>query len=114
MLSYIWPKDNRSVRRRVIYSLGLLVAAKTLNVQVVIDFLIDFELENWFKSWQTWYCDSSLNVIHRMTVELTVPVSIIESSFCKFKLDLLTSEGKCEKLMPCPHYVVSINCLVMA
>uniref|UniRef100_H2XQT6 Iron-sulfur clusters transporter ABCB7, mitochondrial n=1 Tax=Ciona intestinalis TaxID=7719 RepID=H2XQT6_CIOIN len=34
MSSYIWPKDNSLVRRRVVLSLSLLVSAKLLNVQV--------------------------------------------------------------------------------
>jgi len=34
MMSYIWPKENKEVRRRVKYSLGLLLTAKVLNVQV--------------------------------------------------------------------------------
>eukprot|EP00249_Psilotum_nudum_P019399 c27231_g1_i1 orf=391-2952(+) len=34
LVSYIWPKDNPDFRRRVMASLGLLVAGKVLNVQV--------------------------------------------------------------------------------
>jgi len=34
MLGYIWPKNNPSVRARVVLSLLLLVGAKVLNIQV--------------------------------------------------------------------------------
>lgn len=34
MMSYIWPKDNSLIRRRVCLSVALLVGAKTLNVGV--------------------------------------------------------------------------------
>ncbi|BFZ57459.1 Iron-sulfur clusters transporter atm1, mitochondrial [Savitreella phatthalungensis] len=34
MSRYLWPKNNRSVKTRVVVSLGLLVAGKLLNVQV--------------------------------------------------------------------------------
>lgn len=49
MWSYIWPKDNRPVRRRVVSSLGLLVAAKALNVQVGLNFLATL-LHDYFKT----------------------------------------------------------------
>ncbi|RZC34840.1 ATP-binding cassette sub-family B member 7, mitochondrial, partial [Asbolus verrucosus] len=34
MLQYIWPKDNKTVRDRVTFAVGLLIAAKVLNVTV--------------------------------------------------------------------------------
>ncbi|KFM65308.1 ATP-binding cassette sub-family B member 7, mitochondrial, partial [Stegodyphus mimosarum] len=34
MFSYIWPKDNSEIRKRVVISLGLLVGAKLLNIEV--------------------------------------------------------------------------------
>lgn len=34
MMSYVWPKDNDLIRRRVCLSLGLLVGAKALSVSV--------------------------------------------------------------------------------
>ena len=34
MISYIWPKDDPGVRRRVKLAVGLLVAAKLLNISV--------------------------------------------------------------------------------
>lgn len=34
MLSYVWPRNNKKVRARVVTSLGLLIGAKLLNVQV--------------------------------------------------------------------------------
>lgn len=50
--SYIWPKDDRGVKIRVVAALGLLVMGKLLNVQVpfffkdIIDKLnVDFPVE---------------------------------------------------------------------
>ena len=34
MIAYIWPKDDPGVRRRVKIAVGLLVAAKLLNISV--------------------------------------------------------------------------------
>ena len=34
MISYIWPKDQPSTRNRVKLAVGLLVAAKLLNISV--------------------------------------------------------------------------------
>ena len=34
MLSYIWPKGNSSVKRRVVFAMALLVGAKLLNISV--------------------------------------------------------------------------------
>lgn len=34
MMSYIWPKDDAMIRKRVLLSMGLLVGAKALNVCV--------------------------------------------------------------------------------
>lgn len=34
MMSYIWPKDDEMIRKRVMLSMGLLVGAKVLNVGV--------------------------------------------------------------------------------
>lgn len=34
MMSYIWPKDDEMIRKRVMISLGLLVGSKVLNVCV--------------------------------------------------------------------------------
>lgn len=53
MWSYIWPKDNRPVRRRVVSSLGLLVVAKALNVQVGLNFLATL-LHDYFKTFSNY------------------------------------------------------------
>lgn len=44
MLSYVWPRDNPSLRRRVVIALGLLVGSKLLNVQVpfILKQTVDF------------------------------------------------------------------------
>lgn len=34
MMSYIWPKDDEMIRKRVMLSMGLLVGAKVMNVGV--------------------------------------------------------------------------------
>lgn len=34
MMSYIWPKDDETIRKRVIASVSLLIGAKILNVGV--------------------------------------------------------------------------------
>ncbi|XP_076818957.1 iron-sulfur clusters transporter ABCB7, mitochondrial-like [Clavelina lepadiformis] len=44
MLSYVWPDKNPSVKRRVVVSLGLLVGAKLLNVQV--PFMFKYVIDN--------------------------------------------------------------------
>ncbi|XP_065201952.1 iron-sulfur clusters transporter ABCB7, mitochondrial [Planococcus citri] len=44
MLSYIWPKDDKSIRNRVSVALGLLVGAKVLNVAV--PFLLKFAVDD--------------------------------------------------------------------
>ncbi|GIX92365.1 ATP-binding cassette sub-family B member 7, mitochondrial [Caerostris darwini] len=44
MLTYIWPKDKPEIRKRVIISLGLLVGAKLLNIEVpfLFKYTIDY------------------------------------------------------------------------
>ena len=34
MLSYIWPKGNTAIKRRVVLAMSLLVGAKLLNISV--------------------------------------------------------------------------------
>ncbi|PRD26981.1 UNVERIFIED_CONTAM: Abcb7 [Trichonephila clavipes] len=44
MITYIWPKDRPEIRRRVIFSVGLLVGAKLLNIEVpfLFKYTIDY------------------------------------------------------------------------
>ncbi|XP_053205203.1 iron-sulfur clusters transporter ABCB7, mitochondrial-like [Panonychus citri] len=44
MASYVWPKDKPELKRRVVIALGLLIAAKTVNVSVpfIFKYLVDF------------------------------------------------------------------------
>ncbi|XP_043211664.1 iron-sulfur clusters transporter ABCB7, mitochondrial-like isoform X2 [Amphibalanus amphitrite] len=44
MLGYVWPKDDKESRRRVVAAVGLLAGAKLLNVQVPFIFksLVDY------------------------------------------------------------------------
>lgn len=44
MTSYVWPKDKPELKKRVVVALGLLVAAKAVNVSVpfIFKYLIDF------------------------------------------------------------------------
>ncbi|XP_041351479.1 ATP-binding cassette sub-family B member 7, mitochondrial-like [Gigantopelta aegis] len=44
MMSYIWPKDNKGIKIRVVIAIGLLVGSKVLNVQVpfVFKYLVDW------------------------------------------------------------------------
>ncbi|XP_049822475.1 iron-sulfur clusters transporter ABCB7, mitochondrial [Aethina tumida] len=44
MLQYIWPKDNKMIRDRVKLALGLLVAAKVMNVSVpfIFKYAVDY------------------------------------------------------------------------
>ncbi|KAG8183486.1 hypothetical protein JTE90_001052 [Oedothorax gibbosus] len=48
MFTYIWPKDKPQIRRRVVLSLGLLVGAKLLNIQVpfIFKYIIDYLNQN--------------------------------------------------------------------
>ena len=34
MVSYVWPKDDREVKTRVVAAMGLLVSAKMINTSV--------------------------------------------------------------------------------
>ena len=34
MISYIWPKDDQDIKKRVVTAMGLLVSAKMINTSV--------------------------------------------------------------------------------
>nr|CAG4643074.1 EOG090X02PU [Ilyocryptus agilis] len=44
LFGYVWPKDNNEIKRRVVTAMGLLVAAKFLNVAVpfLFKYAVDF------------------------------------------------------------------------
>lgn len=44
MMSYIWPRDKPQVKKRVVFSISLLVGAKLLNVQV--PFLLKYAVDH--------------------------------------------------------------------
>lgn len=53
MMAYIWPKDNKAVKLRVLTALSLLVGAKVVNVQVPFIFKYGVDYLNDSNNWLT-------------------------------------------------------------
>ncbi|CAG0898196.1 unnamed protein product [Darwinula stevensoni] len=70
MFSYIWPKDKPAIRQRVMLSLGLLVAAKVVNVQIPFIFKHAVDYLNT-------HTGSVLGMIDPPSAVLTVATSIL-------------------------------------
>ncbi|XKL64709.1 hypothetical protein PGB90_004795 [Kerria lacca] len=75
MLSYIWPKDEKSIRDRVRLSLGLLVGAKILNVSV--PFLFKFTIDEINEKITTNGGEALLTMTSAPDTVLTVATSLL-------------------------------------